>query len=114
MGDVVADADGDQLHRGVILDLVDRVLQMLFEVVRRIHEQRRVIDGQTVGNDHQQLALLGASHDAIVRPDERLAVDILLQQVLSHHQAKIALRPAPGVIGALVDDVAKVVQAPGL
>src|SRR3546814_9087760 len=47
-----------------------------------------------------------------MRPEQRLAVDILLEQPLAHHQAQILARPAPGFVGLLVDDVAQVVQTP--
>ena len=46
-----------------------------------------------------------------MRPFERLAVDIFLEQALLHHQAEIVPRTAPWRIGALVDDVAKIVQS---
>src|SRR5262245_21024231 len=48
-----------------------------------------------------------------MRPSERLAVDILLEQALAHHQPEIAARPAPRCVGGLVDDMAQVVEPPG-
>jgi hypothetical protein len=49
-----------------------------------------------------------------VRPEQRLAVDVFLQQALAHHQAEVAARAAPGLVGLLVDDVAQVVEAAGI
>ena len=45
-----------------------------------------------------------------MRPVERLAVDVLLEQPLAHHQREVAPHAPPGRIGRLVDDVAEVVQ----
>src|SRR5204863_182891 len=47
---------------------------------------------------------------ALMRPGERLAVDVFLQEALAHHQAEILPRPPPWRIGSLVDDVPQVVQ----
>ena len=55
----------------------------------------------------------GRREQALVRPIERLAVDILLEQAFAHHQAEILARPAPGRVGGLVDDVAQIVEAAG-
>ena len=46
----------------------------------------------------------------LVRPVERLAVDVLLEQALAHHQAEILARAPPGRVGRLVDDVAQIVE----
>ena len=48
-----------------------------------------------------------------VRPFQRLAVDVLLEQPLLHHQPEVRPRPPPRRVGRLVDDVAQVVQPPG-
>src|SRR5690606_39232650 len=47
-------------------------------------------------------------------PLQGLAVDILLEQALAHHEPEIAPRMAPGLVGRLVDDVADVVDAAGI
>src|SRR5258708_25027475 len=47
-------------------------------------------------------------------PIKRLAVDILLEQPLPHHQSEVASRPPPWRVGGLVDDVAQVVEAAGI
>src|SRR5262245_25404860 len=108
--DVVADADRDQLDRRAGLDLLDDVTQMAFEIIARIDRQRGIVDRRAVRDHHQDLALLGAGQQALVRPVERLAVDVLLQEALAHHQAKVFPRAAPGGVGRLVDDVTQVVQ----
>ena len=51
---------------------------------------------------------------AVVRPDERFAVDVLLQEFLAHHQAEVAPGMAPRVVGGPVDDVAQIVEATGI
>src|SRR5581483_9560984 len=56
----------------------------------------------------------GARRKVLVRPVERLAVDVLLEQTLAHHQAEILARPAPRRVGRLVDDVAQIVEAAGI
>ena len=45
-----------------------------------------------------------------MRPVERLAVDVLLEQALAHHQREVAAHAPPRRIGGLVDDVAEVVE----
>src|SRR5690606_31113187 len=59
-------------------------------------------------------ALFGASKQPLVRPVERLAVDVFLEQALAHHQAEILARAPPRRIGRLVDDVAQIVEAAGI
>ena len=48
-----------------------------------------------------------------MRPGQRLAVDILFQKPLAHHQAEIAPRAPPRHVGRLVDDVPEIVQPAG-
>src|SRR3954468_25078471 len=107
---VVADADRDQLDRRAGLDLLDDVAQVPLEVVAGIDRQRGIVDRRTVRDHHQDLALLGPAEQALVRPVERLAVDVLLQQPLAHHQAEIFSRTAPRGVRRLVDDVAEIVE----
>jgi hypothetical protein len=45
---------------------------------------------------------------------QRLAVDVLLEQALAHHQPEIAPRMPPRLVRGLVDDVADVVDAAGI
>src|SRR6185503_9109524 len=63
---------------------------------------------------HQDLALLGAREQALVRPIERFAVDVFLEQSLAHHQAEILARATPWRVGRLVDDVAQIVEPAGV
>ena len=51
---------------------------------------------------------------ALVRPVERLAVDVLLEQALAHHQAEVLARAPPRRVGRLVDDVAQIVEPAGI
>ena len=109
----MADADGDELHGAARLDPVDHLAQMLFQIGAVIDRQRAVIHRRAVRYHHHDAAFLGPRDHAAVRPEQRLAVDIFLQQPFAHHQAEIALGPAPGLIGLLVDDVAQIVEAAG-
>ena len=109
----MADADGDQLDRRAVLDLLDDVAQVLLEIVAGIYRQRRIVDRRAVGDHHQDAPLLGAAEQALMRPIQRLAVDVLLQQALAHHQAQILARAPPWRVGALVDEMAQVVEAAG-
>ena len=87
---------------------------MAFEEARRVDRQRAVVDRRAVGNDHQDAAVLGAAQQAVVRPHQRLAVDVFLEQPLAHHQAEIAARAAPRLVGLFVEDVAQIVEASGV
>src|SRR5579859_1211278 len=112
--DVMADADGDQLDRRTRLDFLDNVTQVPLQIVARIDRQRGIVDRRTIGNHHQDLALLGATEQALVRPIERLAIDVFLQQTFAHHQAEILARAPPGRVGRFIDDVPQVVQTAGV
>ena len=86
---------------------------MLFQIAAMVDRQGAVIDWCTVGNHHQNAAVFGAGDQAVVRPKQRFAVDILFQQAFAHHQAKVAFGMTPWLIGFFVDDVAQVVEAAG-
>ena len=47
-------------------------------------------------------------------PQQRLAVDVFLQQVFAQHQAEVSPGPPPRDLGALVDDMAQLVEPPGV
>src|SRR5579872_4717593 len=49
-----------------------------------------------------------------MRPVQRLAVDIFLQQTFAHHQAEILARPPPWRVGGFIDDVPEIVEAAGI
>src|SRR6185437_12428249 len=49
-----------------------------------------------------------------MRPVERLAVDVFLEQALAHHQPEILARAPPRRIGRFVDDVAQIVEPAGI
>ena len=76
-------------------------------------ESVEVVDRRAVRDHHQNAAALRPGQKAPVRPGQRLAVDVLLEQPLAHHQRQRALGPAPGRVRRLVDDVAQVVEAAG-
>ncbi|GCC48532.1 hypothetical protein chiPu_0032775, partial [Chiloscyllium punctatum] len=87
---------------------------MPLEIVAGIDRQRGVVDRRAVGDHHQDAALLGTRQQALVRPVERLAVDVLLQKAFAHHQAEILPGTTPRRVGRLVDDVPEIVEAAGV
>ena len=109
---VVADADGDQLDRRARLDLLDHLAQVALEIVAGIDREGR---SRRPARRPRSPSGCGAARCApsrrLMRPVERLAVDVLLQQALAHHQPEILARPPPRGVGGLVDDVAQVVEA---
>src|SRR6202022_1080131 len=72
----------------------------------------RVVDRGAIGDYHQDAALLGAAAQPLMRPDQRLAVDVFLQDALAQHQSEIASGAPPGGVGRFVDDVAQIVEPP--
>src|SRR3954452_5293874 len=113
-GDIVTDADRDQLDRRAGLDFLDDMAQMTLQVIAGIDRQRGVIDRRAVGDHHQDLALLGAAQQPLVRPVQRLAVDVFLEQALAHHQPEIFPGATPRRIGGFIDDMPQVVQPSGI
>ena len=77
-------------------------------------ESVEVVDRRAVGDHHQNAALLGAPDEPLVRPVERLAVDVLLEQALAHHQAEVLARAPPRRVRRLVDDVAQIIEPAGV
>src|SRR4051794_41932587 len=91
----MADADRGQLDRSLALNLADDLAQMLFEIIAGVDRQRRIVDRRAVRDDHQDLAFFGPAQEAVLRPGEGLAVDILLQDALAPHQPQISPGAAP-------------------
>src|ERR1700730_13296571 len=112
--DVVTDADRDQFDRRTGLDFLDDVAQMALQVIAGIDRQRRVVDRRAVGNHHQDLALLGAAQQPLMRPVQRFAVDVFLEQALAHHQSQILARAPPRRVGGFVDDMPEIVEPSGI
>src|SRR5690606_15072746 len=111
---VVADADRDELDRALLLDPLDHLAEVRLEVASRVHAERRIVDRRPVADHHQDAAVLGPRQQAVVGPDQRLAVDVLLEQPLAHHQPEALARAAVRLVGLLVDDVPEVVEPPRL
>ena len=55
-----------------------------------------------------------ARHHPAVRPFQRLAVDVFLEQTFFHHQPQIRPGAPPWRICGFIDDVAQIVQTTGL
>src|SRR5260221_5219526 len=49
-----------------------------------------------------------------MRPEQRLAVDVLLEDALAQHEPEAARRPPPRRVGRLVDDVPEIVEPAGV
>src|SRR5262249_52147054 len=88
--------------------------QMPLEIVAGIDREGRIVDRRAVRDDHQDAPLLGPAEETIMRPEQRLAVDVLLEDALAQHEAEAAPRPPPRRVGRLIDDVAKIVEAAGI
>ncbi|MND69967.1 hypothetical protein D3C80_614630 [compost metagenome] len=86
---------------------------MPLQIIARIDGQGRIVDRRTIRDHHQDLALFRPVDQPVMRPHQRFAVDVFLEQALAHHQAEIAARTAPRSIRRLVDDMAQVVEAAG-
>ena len=93
---------------------VDHLAQVLLEIVAGIDRQRRIVDRRAVGDHHQDAALLGPAEQAVMRPQQRLAVDVLLEDALAQHQAEVLAGAPPRRVGRLVDDVAQIVEPAGI
>src|SRR5262249_21909523 len=61
---------------------------------------------------HQDLALFAPAQQSLMRPIERFAVDILLEQSLAHHEPEILACATPGRIARLVDNMPQIVEPP--
>ena len=110
----MADADCDQLYRPALFHHGDHIAQMLFQKARRIDRKRRIIHRRPVRDHHQDPPRLGPGHHPPMRPFQRLAIDVFLEQPLFHHQAKVRPDPPPRRIRRFIDDVAQIIQPPGM
>ena len=109
----MADTDGEQLDGRAVLDIGDHLAKMLFQIAAAVHRQGRIIDRRAVRDHQHDPPILGAGQQALMRPHQCLAVDILFQNALAQHQPQRLARAAPWCVSALIDDVAKIIQAPG-
>src|SRR5688572_3449744 len=94
-GDIVADADRDQFDGRSPFNVGNDLAQVTLQIVSRVDRKGGIIDGSTVGYDHQNAALFGTAKKPVVCPYESFAIDVLLQQPLAHHQTKIAASTPP-------------------
>ena len=86
---------------------------MPFQVVCRVHRKGGVVDRRAIRDDHEDAPRLLPDSQPSMRPFQRFAVDVFLEQAFLHHQAKILSSMPPRCVGGLVDDVAYVIQPPG-
>src|SRR5262249_21427651 len=104
----------DQLDRRARLDVADDPAQVAFEIISRIYREGGIVNRRAIRDHHQDAAAFHTPQQALVRPVERLAVDVLLEQAFTHHQPEILARPSPRGVGRLVDNVAEIVEAAGI
>ena len=78
-GHIVTDADGQQFNRRAGLDIADHFAEMFFEIAAAVYRQRRIIDRRAIGDNEENAPVLTAGQKALMRPDQSLAVDVLLQ-----------------------------------
>src|SRR6185312_2122399 len=110
---IVIDADGRQLHAAVASNLADHGAQVSLQVLRIIRLSRGVLHRLAIADDQQDAARLAAAPQTLPGPQQRLAVDVVPQQLLLEHRTETGAGAAPGLIGTLVDDVAQFAQASG-
>ena len=110
----MADANRCQLHGRLGFNPANNLAQMPFKIASRIDRQSAVIDGCSIRNHHQNAAVFCARKQPVMRPDQRLAIDILFQQPLAHHQAQIAPSAPPRFIGLLIKDMTQIIEPAGL
>src|SRR5690606_4758548 len=84
---------------------------MLVEIGAMVDRERAVVHRRAVADHHEDSAFLGAIHDPAMGPNQRLAVNIFLEQSLAHHQPERFARTAIGFVSRLVDDMPEVVEA---
>jgi hypothetical protein len=94
---------------GERVSILDHLAQVALEIVAGLTDS---VESSTGAPSEITIRILRCSgrRSGVVRPEQRLAVDVFLQQALAHHQAEIAARAPPGRVGRLVDDVAQVVE----
>ena len=68
-GHVVGDADRDVFYSAETLGVVDPLAQMLFRGNFGLIDKVEVFDRRAVGKDHQDVALLGAGAQQLMRLD---------------------------------------------
>jgi hypothetical protein len=96
----VADADGHQLHRALLLDPVDHPAQVLLQIAGVV--DRQVLSSTGAPSEITiRMRRSSGGRACGVRPEQRLAVDVFLEQALAHHQAQVLARAAPGFVGLL-------------
>src|SRR3546814_6369499 len=94
--DVMADANGEELHVRAVFDPFDNLPQMTLQIGAAVNGQGGIVDWRTVTDDNHYEVILGPADQAVMRPEERLDIDVFLEQPFAHHQAEIASRPMPG------------------
>ena len=111
--DIVTDADGEQLDRGPALDLADdsaadggRDSQASFSA--SVASSSGAPSDMTIST----LPGLGPPQQPRMRPEQRFAVDVLLEQrVIEHHARSACLQRRQGRVGGLVHDVEQIGEA---
>ena len=68
VGNVVTNADGEQLYRRAFFYPVHHIAQMLLEETARIGRQGGFIERYAIGNDQQNAAFFAAREQALVCP----------------------------------------------
>src|SRR4051812_20575549 len=109
----MADTDRDQLDARALLYPLDDLPKVAFKVGAAVRRRGRIINRRAIRNHHQDASFLGPRNQSVVRPEQSLAVDILLEKPLAHHEAEVTARVAIGFVRALVDDVPQVIEPAG-
>ena len=95
-------------------DVANDGLQVAFEILVAVGGHRRLVHRRAVRHDDQNPPRLRALQQAGVRPQQGLAVDVLLEHLVVEKQPERDARAAPRHVGALDDDVLEGVEPAGL
>src|ERR1019366_1297220 len=86
-------------------------LQMSLQIQRIVRFDRRFVERRAIGNDQQYAPPLRTPQQALMRPQQRLTIDVFLQQLGLEHQSQPLTGSPPRFIRALVDDVTQLSNA---
>src|ERR1019366_1681589 len=89
---VMSNTDRSDLDRRLTLNPVDDPVQVPLEIAWVVGIDCRFVERRPVGNYQQDAARLNPAHQPIMRPEQRLTVHVLLEQIAIEHQAE----PWPG------------------
>lgn len=79
----MAETNSDQVKLRAPLQPADYATKMLTEIVGQVVIQRAVVGRSPVGEQYEHPAVRADAPEALICPEQRLTVDVLLEQSLS-------------------------------